>query len=93
MACFTLKKSLLLGFLISFLYFFDRFCLPKLFIFSSQRLQQLSIEAIKKHQNDTLGLMNELAKNIKKEYGNSVLPLDHSKWFFNNAGNAMVVLS
>ncbi|KTW30274.1 hypothetical protein T552_00750 [Pneumocystis carinii B80] len=89
MSCFTLKKSLLLGVFVIFLCFFDKFCLPKLFIFSPERLQELSVEAIKKHKNDTLGLMNELAKNIKKEYGNAVLPLDHSKWFFNNAGNAM----
>ncbi|KAG4306323.1 hypothetical protein PORY_000311 [Pneumocystis oryctolagi] len=89
MSLFTFKKSLIIGILIALLCLFDKFYLPKLYIFSPKKLQELSIQAIKKFPDDTEALLNHLAESIKKEYGNSVLPLNHNKWFFNNAGNAM----
>ncbi|KAG5437324.1 hypothetical protein PCANB_000753 [Pneumocystis canis] len=58
-------------------------------MFSPEKLQELSIQAIRKYPHDAKALMNYLAESIRKEYGNSVLPLDHNKWVFNNAGNAM----
>ncbi|CCJ28545.1 unnamed protein product [Pneumocystis jirovecii] len=89
MSLFTFRKSIILGVFIALLCLFDRFYLPKLYIFSPKKLQELSVQAIKKHPHDTKALMDYLAESIRKEYGDSVLPLDHSKWFFNNAGNAM----
>ncbi|KAG5440015.1 hypothetical protein PCK2_000623 [Pneumocystis canis] len=89
MSLFTLKKSLITGFLLTLLCLFDTFYLRRFFMFSPERLQELSIQAIKKYPHDTKALMNYLAESIRKEYGDSILPLDHSKWFFNNAGNAM----
>ncbi|KAG4302931.1 hypothetical protein PCK1_000874 [Pneumocystis canis] len=89
MSLFTLKKSLIIGFLLTLFCLFDKFYLRSFFMFSPEKLQELSIQAIRKYPHDAKALMNYLAESIRKEYGNSVLPLDHNKWVFNNAGNAM----
>ena len=71
--------------------FLDRYFLGATYIFSPERLQQISRESIAKYGNDTELLMRDIHASLQAEYGSMILPYEN-KWVLNNAGGAMVVL-
>ncbi|KAK6524946.1 C-8 sterol isomerase [Arthrobotrys megalospora] len=73
---------------------FDRYILPKLYVFDPVRLQEICKESIELYgdespnYNRTL-LFNDLAARLQKEYPKYVAEIKWDEWVFNNAGNAM----
>ena len=67
----------------------DKYFLGKTYIFSPERLQQISRDSIAKYGNDTELLMRDIHASLQAEYGDAILPYEN-KWVLNNAGGAMV---
>ena len=70
----------------------DKYFLGRTYIFSPERLQQISRESIAKYGNNTELLMKNIVASLREEYGEAVLPYRPNKWVLNNAGGAMVFL-
>ncbi|KAK6353110.1 C-8 sterol isomerase [Orbilia brochopaga] len=73
---------------------FDRYLLPKLYVFDPKRLQEISQESIALYGDDSGNanrtlLFNDLSARLKKEYPKYVTDINWDEWVFNNAGNAM----
>lgn len=64
--------------------------LPSNYVFHPDTLQKLSQGAIERHQDgNTTALMEDLALELKKEYGEIINDLNFDEWVYNNAGGAM----
>jgi C-8 sterol isomerase len=68
----------------------DKYFLGATYIFSPEKLQQISQDSIAKYGNDTEALMKDIVTSLQAEYGKAILPYDGKKWVLNNAGGAMV---
>ena len=68
----------------------DKYFLGATYIFSHERLQQISKDSIAKYGNDTEALMKDIVTTLRAEYGEAVLPYEGNGWVLNNAGGAMV---
>lgn len=73
--------------------FLDKYFLGKTYIFSHEKLQQISQASIAKYGNDTESLMKDIVTSLRAEYGEAVLPYEGNGWVLNNAGGAMVITS
>jgi hypothetical protein len=73
--------------------FLDKYFLGKTYIFSREKLQQISQASIAKYGNDTESLMKDIVTSLRAEYGEAVLPYEGNGWVLNNAGGAMVITS
>jgi C-8 sterol isomerase len=69
----------------------DKYFLGKTYIFSPEKLQQISQASIAKYGNDTELLMRDIVTSLRTEYGEAVLPYNDKTWVLNNAGGAMVL--
>ena len=67
----------------------DTYFLGKSYIFSPERMQQISRASIAKYGNDTELLIKDIHASLQLEYGDAILPYEN-KWVLNNAGGAMV---
>jgi len=70
----------------------DKYFLGKTYIFSPEKLQQISRNSIAKYGNDTEALMKDIVVNLRAEYGEAVMPFEGNGWVLNNAGGAMVYI-
>jgi hypothetical protein len=68
----------------------DKYFLGTTYIFSHDRLQEISKASIAKYGNDTEALMKDIVTSLREEYGEAVLPYEGNGWVLNNAGGAMV---
>ncbi|KAJ6255850.1 hypothetical protein Dda_9107 [Drechslerella dactyloides] len=73
---------------------FDRYVLPKGYVFDPARLQEISQESIALYGDDSGNynrtlLFNDLSARLKREYPKYVTEINWDEWVFNNAGNAM----
>ncbi|KAF3926801.1 hypothetical protein ABW20_dc0100569 [Dactylellina cionopaga] len=73
---------------------FDRYILPKMYVFDPAKLQEICKESIALHGDDSANrnrtlLFNDLSARLKKEYPKYVTEINWDEWVFNNAGNAM----
>ncbi|KAF3929595.1 hypothetical protein ABW19_dt0208779 [Dactylella cylindrospora] len=73
---------------------FDRYVLPKMYVFEPAKLQKLCQESIDLYGDDSGNynrtlLFEDLVVRLKKEYPKHVIDLKWDEWVFNNAGNAM----
>jgi C-8 sterol isomerase len=68
----------------------DKYFLGATYIFSPEKLQQISKDSIAKYGNDTEALMKDIVVSLRAEYGEAVMPFEGNGWVLNNAGGAMV---
>ncbi|KAF3913134.1 hypothetical protein AA313_de0202534 [Arthrobotrys entomopaga] len=73
---------------------FERYVIPKMFVFDPVRLQEISKESIALYGDDSgnynrTALFNDLSARLKKEYPKYVTEINWDEWVFSNAGNAM----
>ena len=68
----------------------DKYFLGTTYIFSPEKLQQISKDSIAKYGNDTEALMKDIVVSLRAEYGEAVMPFEGNGWVLNNAGGAMV---
>ena len=68
----------------------DKYFLGTTYIFSPEKLQQISRDSIAKYGNDTEALMKDIVVSLRAEYGDAVMPFEGNGWVLNNAGGAMV---
>src|SRR5580704_9230846 len=83
-----LSLALFLAMVSPIFYVLDSY-LPNLYIFSPSRLQEISRNAISIHGQNASALFDQIVLDLRSEYGDAVVPYQHSDWFFNNAGGAM----
>lgn len=85
-----LKAAVVLAVLAPIFYFLDSH-LHTQYVFSPEKLQELSKIAIAAHPNeaDPTLLLRDLTKLLIAEYGDAVVDWTPQDWFFNNAGGAM----
>lgn len=74
---------------------FDRYVLPKLFVFDPAKVKEIANESIALYGDDSPNynrtlLFEDLTQRLQKEYGKVVAPLYWDEWVLNTAGNAMV---
>jgi hypothetical protein len=69
----------------------DKYFLGKTYIFSPEKLQQISQNSVAKYGNDTEALMKDIVVSLRAEYGEAVMPFEGNGWVLNNAGGAMVL--
>jgi C-8 sterol isomerase len=52
-------------------------------------LHELSRDAVAKHGNDTVGMIDHIVANLTETYGSKHINTRQDEWVFNNAGGAM----
>ena len=73
---------------------FNRFILPRLYIFDPVKFQEICKESISLYGDDSPNynrtlLFEDVTKRLQAEYGKHISPIHWDEWVPNNAGNAM----
>jgi len=84
----TLTTLAILAALLSALFYYLDSQLESFYIFTPDRLHNLSLRAIGAHGNDTRAVVGYIVQELKEEFPGGHINLDE-EWIFNNAGGAM----
>lgn len=85
-----IRLAVILAIVSPILYFLDS-QIHTQYVFSPEKLQELSRQAISLHGSDPdpTSLLTHLTTLLREEYGDAVTAWTPADWFFNNAGGAM----
>lgn len=87
---FLAKLSIFLAVVFSIMVKLKDDVFPRCYVFSPERLQELSQQALKENPGATSDeTLRAVHVKLQEEYGDYINDYDDSMWVFNNAGNAM----